>query len=257
MFMNESTHNQIGDRDPVLAGLNHADKDVRQQTALGLGQRPRPELAADIARALWREPDFFVRETLTWVLIQTPALAIDAAQRILRDADSDTRLQALHVLSKVADPATVDTVTHYIDDSEPAVADKARYALARIGDPRVIPQLVDRLGDADLATRDAMTKTLIEFGEAAVPALVRVLDAPEPTARAHAAEVLCFIGSPASMDALPALVECLRDENPEVRLGVAMALRELRDHPSANQALRTASHGHTDPRVRSIARASV
>lgn len=255
--MDESTHHQIGDLDPALAGLMDADKDVRQQTALGLGHRPDPERAADIARALWQEPDFFVRETLTWVLIQTPGPAVEAAQRILGEADSVTRLQALHVLSKVADPTTVDTVTGYIDDPDPAVAEKARYALARIGDPRVIPQLVDRLGDVDLATRDAMTRTLTEFGEDAVPALVIALQAPKPVVRAHAAEVLCFIGSPASMDALPALVERLTDEDPDVRLGVVMTLRELREHPAANQALHLATHENSDPRVRSVARASV
>ena len=257
MVMEAETHHQIAELDPVLVGLDHPDKDVRQQTALSLGHQPRAELSADIARALWQEPDFFVRETLTWVLIQTPGPAVEAARRILHDADSATRLQALHVLSKVADPTTVDTVSDYIDDANPAVAEKARYALARIGDPRVIPQLVDRLGDADLATRDAMTKTLTEFGEQAVPALVAALQAPEPVVRAHAAEVLCFVGSPASVGAVPALVDRLEDENPEVRLGVAMALRELSEHPMANQALRTATHENSDPRVRSVARASV
>lgn len=257
MLMEPRTHHWIGDLDPALAGLIHPDKDVRQQSVVSLGQTPHPELAADIARVLWHEPDFFVRETLTWVLIQTPGPAVQAAQRILVDADRATRLQALHVLSKVADPTTVNTVTDYIDDPDSAVAEKARYALARIGDPQVIPLLVARLGDDDLTTRDAMTKTLVEFGTAAVPALAGALEAPEPTVRAHAAEVLCFIGSPGSIDALPALVERLTDEDADVRIGVAMALRELREHPPAIRELQAASQGHSDPRVRSVARSSV
>lgn len=255
--MNASTQTQTGDFSPALAGLHHADKDVRQQCALALGTSPDADLATGIAQALWQEPDAFVRESLTWALIQTPGPAVAAAQRILSSADIATKLQALHVLSKVADPDTVETVTDYIDDSDPSVAEKARYALARIGDPRVIPLLVDRLGEGELATRDAMTRTLTEFGVAAVPALVEALSAPRPLVRAHAAEVLCFLGSPAALEAAPALTGCLDDEDAGVRMGVAMALRELREDPTANLALQSASQDSSDPRVQSIARASL
>lgn len=150
----------------VLAALVHPDKDVRQQAAVGLGQRADPRLAPAIAQLLWRESDFFVRETLTWVLTRTPATATEAATAALADPDASVRLQALHVLSKIADPDSAAVVAALLEDQDLGVVDKARWALARIGDPSVIPLLVDRLGQRDLAGRDAMTTTLAQFGVA-------------------------------------------------------------------------------------------
>lgn len=252
----ETTHGEE-DLDPALADLMHPDKDVRQRTALGLGQCPDPQRAAQVALLLWREPDFFVRETLTWVLARTPGPAVEAAEAALASGDAGVRMQALHVLSKVADRATVGAVAAHIDDPDPVIADKARWALARIGDPSVVPLLTGRLGAADLLTRDAMTRTLTHFGAVAVPDVVSALMAPDPATRAHAAEVLCFIGPPSATEAIPALASAMGDDHPKVRLSAAMALRELSADPIAHQVLHEARLGSPDPRVRSIAQASV
>ena len=45
----------------------------------GLGERADPRLAPAIAQLRWQEDDFFVRETLTWVLTRTPATATEVA----------------------------------------------------------------------------------------------------------------------------------------------------------------------------------
>lgn len=255
--MDENTQARDGAIEPALAALLHPDKDIRQRTAVSLGQLADPHLAAQIAQLLWQEADFFVRETLTWVLTRTPHPAAEAAEAALNNGDTGTRVQALHLLSKLADPDTVPTVARHIDDPDQIVADKARWALARIGDPSVIPLLVDRLGDPDLSTRDAMTNTLTQFGAPAVPTVVSALTAEDASIRSHAAEVLCFIGSPGAREAIPALIGGLDDEHPDVRLAVTLALRELVVHPTARQALRTASLDNPDPRVRSVAQASL
>lgn len=166
-------------------------------------------------------------------------------------------MQALHLLSKLADPDTVAIVARHIEDPDPVIADKARWALARIGDPSVIPLLVAQLGDHDLATRDAMTNTLTHFGAAAVPTVVSALSTANPSVRAHAADVLCFIGTPDAKEAIPTLVPGLEDSHPDVRLAVTLALRELVVHPAAREALRAASLDNPDPRVRSVAMASL
>lgn len=243
--------------EPALAALVHPDKDVRQRAAVSLGQLADPSLAPQIACLLWHESDFFVRETLTWVLTRTPEPAAKAATAVLNEGDTGTRVQALHLLSKLADPNSVSTVARHIDDPDPLIAEKARWALARIGDPSVIPLLVDQLGEAELSTRDAMTNTLSQFGAAAVPTVVSTLSAEDPSVRAHAADVLCYIGTPGAQDAIPALIEGLDDSHPDVRLAVALALRELAVHPAARSALRTASLDNCDPRVRSVAMASL
>lgn len=241
----------------VLAALVHPDKDVRQQAAVGLGQRADPRLAPAIAQLLWRESDFFVRETLTWVLTRTPATATEAATAALADPDASVRLQALHVLSKIADPDSAAVVAALLEDQDLGVVDKARWALARIGDPSVIPLLVDRLGQRDLAGRDAMTTTLAQFGVAAVSSLVSALGDEDPSVRAHAADVLCFIGAPGAAGAISALIGLLRDDHPDVRMSATLALRELVDHPSVRSALQHAAATHDDARVRAVAGASI
>lgn len=255
--MDHTTHGTDKDIDPTLTGLLHPDKDARQRTAMSLGQRADPRLAAQIAELRWQEPDFFVRETLTWVLTRTPGPAAEAAEAVLAHGDPGVRMQALHVLSKVADPATVTAVAAHIDDADPAVADKARWGLAQIGDPLAIPMLIGRLGEADLSARDAMTRTLTHLGAAAVPGVASALTAQDPSVRAHAAEVLCFIGPPSSAEAIPALASALDDDHAEVRLSAAMALRDLVENPAAHKALHEASLDSPDPRVQSVARASV
>ncbi|MWV30189.1 HEAT repeat domain-containing protein [Rathayibacter iranicus] len=52
-----------------------------------------------------------------------------------------TRVQELHVLSKIAYPSTVDDIVPLIDDADHAVAAKARWALSRIGDQCAVPLL--------------------------------------------------------------------------------------------------------------------
>ncbi|MGB3764421.1 MAG: HEAT repeat domain-containing protein [Ornithinimicrobium sp.] len=255
--MDESTQAENGAIEPALAALLHPDKDTRQRAAVSLGQLADPHLAAQIALLLWQESDFFVRETLTWVLTRTPPPAAAAAAAALATGDTGTRVQALHLLSKLADPDTVSIVARHIDDPDPIVADKARWALARIGDPSSIPLLVDRLGDPDLSSRDAMTNTLTQFGAPAVPSVVSALTAGDANIRSHAAEVLCFIGSPSAKEAIPALIRGLQDEHPDVRLAITLALRELVAHPAARQALSTASFDNPDPRVRAVALTSL
>ncbi len=87
---------------PALAALAHPDKDVRQQAAVALGERAEPKLAPSTAALLWQERDFFVRETLTWVLTRTPGPAVEAATTALQDDDPSVRLQSLHLLSAIS-----------------------------------------------------------------------------------------------------------------------------------------------------------
>ena len=127
-----------------------------------------------------------------------------------------------------------------------------------IADPSVIPILVDRLGDTDQTARDAMTTALSQFGAPAVPTICTALTtANDPSARAHAADVLCFIGAPGAHEAAPALADALHDDHPDVRLAATLALRELVDYPAARKALLEVSHNSDDSRVRTVARLSL
>ncbi|WNB84700.1 HEAT repeat domain-containing protein [Cellulomonas sp. ATA003] len=235
--------------DDALAGVSSPDRDVRQAAALALGELAAPTSALALVTRLWAEPDFFVRETLTWAVTRVAVAATPLVVDTLRQPDPALRVQALHVLSKIADPATTDAVLPLAADDNPDVAAKARWALTRIGDPRAIPALAARLGTGDDNSRNGTTRDLASFDRAAVPTLIKALASGEPPARRHAAEVLCFIGSGAE-DAADALSTALGDNDDQVRLSAAMALYEL-NTPTAQAIL--AHHTESDdPRVRAI-----
>lgn len=151
-------------------------------------------------------------------------------------------------------PGSVHDVAMLIDDPVPVVADKARWALSRIGDPSVVPVMVERLGAHDASGRESLTSALAEFGAAAVPSLTTALrGSPDASVRAHAAEVLCYIGSPSAQPALEVLAQSLTDEDPDVRMSAVMAVRELITFPAARQALTVAARSSADSRIRTVA----
>lgn len=236
--------------DDALRALRNPDRDVRQRAAVDLGTVAAPAAATELVARLWTEPDFFVRDTLTWAVTRVA----DAATPLLQDAltgAAATRTQALHVLSKIKDPATAAAVVPLAADDDPAVAAKARWVLARIGDPRTVPALAAHLGTGDATVRNALTRDLASFGRAAVPCLVAALAGDDVPVRRHAAEVLCRLGAAAD-SATGALGEALQDADDQVRLSAAMALYGL-DTAEA-LAILTGDAVGDDPRIRAIVR---
>ena len=86
--------------------LAATDPSVRLRAALDAGTRPDPTAVPLLVDRCAVEPDFFVRDMLTWALTRHPAevtvpLLLDA----LGAAVPQARSQALHTLSKIGDPA--------------------------------------------------------------------------------------------------------------------------------------------------------
>ena len=236
--------------DDALDRLTHLDRDVRQAAALNVGELADPVAAPGLIARLCSEPDPFVRDTLTWAVTRVAAAATPLLLRALTSDDAITRDRALHALSKIADPATVDEIIPLAADADHVVAAKARWALSRINEPRAIPALVVHLGSGDVTSRNGVTRDLAAFGAPAVPALVGALTSGETHVRRHAAEVLCFMG-PGAEDAIDALSAALEDPDGEVRVSAAMALLDLQN--SRATAALTRRTETADQRVRAIA----
>lgn len=213
--------------DRALQAATHEDPSVRQRAALYLGTHADDSIAGRLVELLVAEPDFYVRETLTWAVVARASSTYPLLLEALQTAPA-ARVQVLHALSKIRNPASVAQILPFADDAEDPVAAKAWWALGRIGTPGAVAALVDHLGVEEDFRRRELTRALEQVGEAAVEPLARRLrEAPDPATRRHAAEVLIGIGDPAARAAAPALFHVIEHDDKEVVLPAMEALAEL------------------------------
>ena len=96
----------------LRAALETPDASHRLQAALSAGIRPDPEFIDVLVARCAVEPDFFVRDMLTWALVrQDRAPTLEALLPQLASDVAQARSQALHTLSKIADPAIWGAIT--------------------------------------------------------------------------------------------------------------------------------------------------
>ncbi|WP_330237953.1 HEAT repeat domain-containing protein [Streptomyces sp. NBC_00525] len=185
------THEET-DMTRALRGLAHGDASVRLRTALAVGSAPDPRLVDRLVELCGNEPDFSVREMLTWALTRHPqALTVPRLMDELRSEHPQARAQALHTLSKTGDrrawPAIGRDLLTDPDDEVARTAWRTAVALAPEGEEAGLAAvLTGQLGRGGRETRLSLSRALIALGEAAEPAL-RTADAhPEPHVREHA-----------------------------------------------------------------------
>lgn len=222
---------------PVQEALRAAlssDHQVRLRAALRLGTLADATVAADLVALLVSEPDPFVRETLTWAVVRQAEAAVPHLIAAL-DGEDPSRVQVLHALSKIQDPASVEHVFPLVDDPDPEVAAKAWWVLGRTRHAASASVLVQRLGQQDDEHRGALTRALEQLGEPAVPGLGEALSADDASVRRHAAEALVAIGAPA-VGALDELVAAAEGPDRELAMLALEALAPL-DAPEVDQVL--------------------
>ncbi|MEU8762281.1 HEAT repeat domain-containing protein [Streptomyces sp. NPDC048659] len=176
----------------ALEGLAHADPSVRLRAALAVGSDPAPGSVGPLVERCATEPDFSVREMLTWALTRhTPAATVPALLPELRSARGQARSQALHTLSKIGDRAAWPAITPALladpDDEVARAAWRAAVVLVPEGaEPALAVGLAAQLGRGPRETRLSLSRALIALGDAARPALDAAADHADPEVRAHA-----------------------------------------------------------------------
>lgn len=226
----------------ALRAARHEDPSMRQRAALYLGTHADDSLAGDLVSLLVTEPDFYVRETLTWAVVTRSKSTYPLLVEALHD-EGPARVQVLHALSKIREPASVAEILPLTDDEDDAVAAKSWWALGRIGTPGAVIALIDHLGVEDEFRRRELTRALEQAGEAAVEGLAaRLRDDPEQSVRRHAAEALLAIGDPAARGAAPALFHVVEHDDKEVVLPAIEALAAL-DLPEVDATLQRLRDG--------------
>ena len=108
----------------LKALLESPDKSVRLQAALAAGTYPEPEFIDVLVSQCASEPDFFVRDTLSWALIRNEIPKV--VERLKSELISDNiqaKSQALHTLTKIGDKQFYSLITHeHLFDAHDKVA---------------------------------------------------------------------------------------------------------------------------------------
>jgi HEAT repeat protein len=177
----------------ALQGLADGRSSVRLRAALAVGTAPDPRFVDKLVERCASEPEFFVREMLTWALTRHPvSVTLPALLRELRSERAQARSQALHTLSKIGDrrawPAITRALLSDADDEVARSAWRAAVVLVPEGEESgVAAVLATQLGRGARETQLSLSRALVALGEAAVvPALRAATTAPDRRVRTHA-----------------------------------------------------------------------
>lgn len=188
--------------DRLRAALHAPNASSRLQAAMSAGTRPAGEYVPVLVARCAVEPDFGVREMLTWALVRhDAAVTVDPLIAELVSESPQARAQALHTLSKVGDPRVWGAITPaLLHDEHLEVAKAAWRTAARLAPPEERPalarQLAEHLGEGDRPEQRSLTRALLMLEEAAAPALETAAQSEEEPRRIHALATLRLLADP-------------------------------------------------------------
>ncbi|TXS51709.1 HEAT repeat domain-containing protein [Streptomyces sp. t39] len=166
---------------------------VRLRAAMAIGTSPDDRLVAALIERCGIEPDFSVREALTWALTRhSPSATIPGLLAETRSEHARARSQALHTLSKIGDRRGWPAITRALlcdeDDEVARSAWRAAVVLVPEGEePGLAAVLATRLGRGARETQLSLSRALTGLGEVILPALRAAMMDSDPGVRAHAA----------------------------------------------------------------------
>ncbi|MFJ9348326.1 HEAT repeat domain-containing protein [Streptomyces sp. NPDC101237] len=183
---------RVADTERTLQGLADGRSAVRLRAALAAGTAPGPHFVDKLVERCAVEPEFFVRDMLTWALVRHPVSL--TLPRLLRETASEhaqARSQALHTLSKIGDrrawPAVTPALLSDADDAVARSAWRAAVVLVPDGERSALAAvLAAQLGRGGQETQLSLGQALTALGEVSVPALDAAATAGDPRVRAHA-----------------------------------------------------------------------
>ncbi|MFG2506447.1 HEAT repeat domain-containing protein [Streptomyces rubiginosohelvolus] len=176
----------------ALRALRDERSSVRLGAALAIGSTPDQRFVGPLVERCAVEPEFLVRDMLTWALTRHPVA--DTLPLLLREVRSEraqARSQALHTLSKVGDPRAWPAITRALltdaDDEVARTAWRTAVMLVPEGEEAALAAvLVTQLGRGGQETQLSLSRALVDLGSTVVPALDTAQRSPDPDVRAHA-----------------------------------------------------------------------
>ncbi|MGV9306113.1 HEAT repeat domain-containing protein [Nonomuraea sp. NPDC003727] len=185
---------QKQDTDTIRAfqGLEDSSSSVRLRAALAVGTTPDPRFIDKLIERCAIEPEFHVRDMLTWALTRHSAsMTVPELLKEVRSERAQARSQALHTLSKIGDrqawPAITRALLSDADDEVARSAWRAAVVLVPEGEePELAAVLSTQLGRGGREMRLSLSRALIALGEVIVPTLRAAMTDLDPRVRAHA-----------------------------------------------------------------------
>ncbi|MFF9473662.1 HEAT repeat domain-containing protein [Streptomyces roseolus] len=186
----------------ALRALADDRPSVRLKAALAVGTAPDERFVDALVERCAVEPEFFVRDMLTWALTRHPDSV--TLPRVLAELDSErarARSQALHTLSKIGDRRAWPALTRaHLTDPDDDVARAAwRTAVLLVPDGEeaaLATALATQLGRGGQETQLSLSRALIGLGDVILPVLDTAATAPDPLVRAHALATRRILSDP-------------------------------------------------------------
>ena len=182
--------------DDLAVRLRHPDGSARLRAALAAGSSPNAAAVDLLVERCGIDPDFFVRDMLTWALTRLPAdVTVPRLVEELSSPFPQARSQALHTLSKIGDPrarpALTDALMHDEEDEVARAAWRTAAVLTPVGErAALVADLAAELGRRDHECRRSLTRVLVGLGEPVRAPLDRVAATGTFPQRVHAAATL-------------------------------------------------------------------
>ncbi|MEU3479356.1 HEAT repeat domain-containing protein [Streptomyces sp. NPDC033754] len=177
----------------ALQALENSSSSVRLRAALAVGTTPDPRSVDTLVERCAIEPDFSVREMLTWALTRhSAATTVPLLLREVRSEGAQARSQALHTLSKIGDRQAWLAITReLLTDVDDEVARSAwRAAVVLVpedAEAELAGVLATQLGRGERETQLSLSRALISLGEVITPVLRAAMSADAvPRVRHHA-----------------------------------------------------------------------
>lgn len=220
----------------LLEALSHQRIDVRTRAAevlaeLGTGGK------VDVARTIiWllRSRDTNVRRLAVEVAKKVGDPNGELAPkllRFLRDEDWWVRERVMDALAEMSGEGLTRHLVAYLKDPSDVVRRFAVGGLVRLKDARAIGAIVNSaMNDTDWWVREQAIVALGELGDKrSIPYLLQVMNT-HPTEKLVCIEALSALEA---KEAAPKVAECLKDEDPSIRLAAIRCLGVLGDRSTA------------------------
>jgi HEAT repeat protein len=177
----------------LIAALAAENGSTRLKAALAIGSNPEPGLVDTLIERCAIEPDFYVRDMLTWALTRFPKeITVPKLVAELHSESAQARSQALHTLSKIKDSGAWPAITRsLLRDPDDEVARSAwRAAVVLVPDGQkmdLAEELATQFGRGNREVKLSLSRALLALGEEAVELVLRqAMTSNDPNIQAHA-----------------------------------------------------------------------